>query len=100
MHEEWSPSLKQIKTTYMWNCSVVWSKSKTQKSCDGYEEEAGDVCDFKECGYTIVNGVVTELSPVKKSKKDESRKYLHILVNLASHFFSVSADSLSSIHSS
>ena len=29
----------------------------------------------KECSKAIIHGVVTELSPIKKSKEDESRKY-------------------------
>ena len=33
--------------------------------------EEFDVCDIKESGSTIVHGGVTELSPMKKSKKDE-----------------------------
>ena len=28
-----------------------------------------------ECTNTIVHGIVTELSPVKRSKKDQNRKY-------------------------
>lgn len=34
-----------------------------------------DVCDIKEGGSVIVHGVVAELSPIKKSKKDEKVKY-------------------------
>ena len=37
--------------------------------------EEFDVCDIKESGSAIVHGVVTELSPIKKSKKDENLKY-------------------------
>jgi len=34
-----------------------------------------NVCYIKECGSTIVHVVVTELSPIKRSKKDEGLKY-------------------------
>ena len=37
--------------------------------------EEFDVGDVKECGSAIVHGVVTDLSPVKKSKKDEKMRY-------------------------
>ena len=34
-----------------------------------------EVSEAKESSNAVVNGMVTELSPVKKSKKDESVKY-------------------------
>ena len=37
--------------------------------------EEFDVCELKECGSDIVHGVVTELSPVKKSIRDDKVKY-------------------------
>ena len=37
--------------------------------------EEFDVCDIKESESTIVHGGVTELSPIKKSKKDKKLKY-------------------------
>ena len=33
--------------------------------------EEFDVCDLKECGSAMVHGVMTELSPMKKSKRDD-----------------------------
>ena len=34
-----------------------------------------DVGEIKECGSAIVHGVVTNLSPMKKSRRDEKMKY-------------------------
>ena len=34
-----------------------------------------DVSEAKECGSAVVHSVVVEVSPVKKSKKDEKVKY-------------------------
>ena len=33
--------------------------------------EEFDVRDVKECGSAIVHGIVTDLSPVKKSRRDQ-----------------------------
>ena len=37
--------------------------------------EEFDLCEIKESGSAIVHSVVTELSPIKKSKKDDKLKY-------------------------
>ena len=37
-----------------------------------------DVGEVKECGSAIVHGVVTDLSPLKKSRHDEKLKYYEI----------------------
>ena len=36
-----------------------------------------DVCDVKDSGSAIMHGVVTKLSPVKKSKRDDKVKYFN-----------------------
>ena len=33
------------------------------------------MCQAEECGSAVVHGVVAEVTPVKKSKKDEILKY-------------------------
>ena len=43
--------------------------------------EEFDVSKVKINDGTIVHGVVTDLSPMKKSKKDESRKYFSAQVS-------------------
>lgn len=37
--------------------------------------EEFNLCDLKECRSAIIHGVVTELSPVKRSKRDDNVKY-------------------------
>ena len=37
--------------------------------------EEFDVSEVKECYNAVVHCVMTDLSPVKKSKKDETKKY-------------------------
>ena len=46
------------------NCGEEESDSMATKM----KLEEFNVCDLKECGSAIVHGVVTKLSPVKKSK--------------------------------
>ena len=37
--------------------------------------EEFDLCNLKECRSAIVHGVVTELSPVKRSKRDDVKYF-------------------------
>ena len=53
-----------------------YSPRKTKRKMDEW-----DVSDAKQSSSAIVHGVITQLSPIKKSKKDETKQYFNAQIS-------------------